>query len=156
MFLDWLERKKDCLIVDGLPLKGAYALLIEIRKSIKVKVGSLGLLNFEKGTWVYVGSAMGEGSTSLEKRLQRHFSKDKSIFWHVDWLLASEASPSAAIWTESEIETECQISQALVKSPIFELGHKGFGSSDCHGACGTHLFRYIGDESVIDTLRGFF
>jgi Uri superfamily endonuclease len=140
----------------GLSLKGAYALIIYISEDINVRIGSLGLLNFEKGTWVYTGSAMGEGSTSLEKRLQRHFSKDKSIFWHIDWLLESRVLLSVAIWGESTIRIECQISQALIKSPFFNPGHKGFGSSDCQSECGTHLFHYIGNKPIIEALREIF
>jgi len=64
-------------------------------------IKSLGEILFEPGLWVYVGSAMGSGSTSLENRLGRHFRKEKTIYWHIDYLLDSDAKIIEAIWAES-------------------------------------------------------
>jgi Uri superfamily endonuclease len=137
-------------------LKGAYALVLRISQPLNTNVGSLGALQFESGIWVYIGSAMGKGSTSLENRLKRHFSSKKTIFWHIDWLLASGAIPLTAIWTKSSEKIECQLSEALIKSPVFESGPKGFGASDCRRSCGTHLFQYIGKNSVNKSLQEVF
>jgi Uri superfamily endonuclease len=88
--------------------------------------------------------------------VERHFSADKSIFWHIDRIIASGARPSHAIIAESDERIECQLSLALVGSPTFELGPKGFGASDCQGKCGTHLFRYIGKMPVLNSLKAIF
>lgn len=137
-------------------MKGAYALVLQIPHVLNVNVGRLGALEFERGMWVYVGSAMGEGSTSLENRLQRHFSNDKSIFWHIDRILASGATSLCAIWTESNEKIECQISEALIRSSEFQSGPKGFGSSDCISGCESHLFHYRGGLNVVDSLQKIF
>jgi Uri superfamily endonuclease len=137
-------------------LKGAYALVLQIPQVLNVDVGQLGALEFKSGMWVYIGSAMGEGSTSLEKRLQRHFSKDKTIFWHIDRILATGATASSAFWIESSEKIECLISDALSRSLKFLSGPKGFGSSDCRNGCESHLFHYKGSVNVIDSLREIF
>lgn len=133
-------------------MKGAYALVLRIAQDLEVNVGSLGLLSLESGVWVYIGSAMGESSTSLEKRLQRHFSNDKTIFWHIDHVIASGAELLGAVIAESNEKIECEISEALINSPLFQPGPKGFGSSDCRSNCGTHLFQYIGKVPIFEPL----
>jgi Uri superfamily endonuclease len=129
---------------------------MRISQTLKVIVGSLGLLSFESGIWIYVGSAMGEGSTSLENRLQRHFSDEKKMFWHIDRVIVAGANPLAAIWMKSNQKIECQLADVLIKSPLFERGPKGFGSSDCQSNCGTHLFRYTGNMPAIELLNDIF
>ena len=64
-------------------MKGIYILLIDLSRSLKIRIGSLGEIYFEKGRYAYVGSAQ----NGLEKRIARHFSKEKKIFWHIDYLL---------------------------------------------------------------------
>lgn len=55
-------------------MKGCYCLIIKLEKNEKIKIGKLGSINFKKGHYVYVGSAM----NSLESRLKRHLSDEKS------------------------------------------------------------------------------
>ncbi|MFB6215830.1 MAG: DUF123 domain-containing protein, partial [Candidatus Aenigmatarchaeota archaeon] len=44
-------------------------------------MGALGKIDFRQGVYVYVGSAM----NSVEKRLERHFSDNKKMHWHIDY-----------------------------------------------------------------------
>ena len=67
-------------------LKGIYVVLISVRENILVKVGALGEILFEKGLYAYVGSAQ----NNLEKRVKRHFRKNKPKFWHIDYLLENK------------------------------------------------------------------
>ena len=64
-------------------MKGIYILLISIAGRISVSVGALGDKSFQKGLYVYVGSAQ----NNLEKRVKRHLRKVKRRFWHIDYLL---------------------------------------------------------------------
>ena len=76
---------------------GSYLVLSEIKKKqLKIKIGKLGALNFKKGYYIYVGSAMGRSSTSLKNRLLRHlksnfYSKNTNnkpkTHWHIDYFL---------------------------------------------------------------------
>ena len=44
-------------------MRGTYTLIIDLEADLSIRLKSLGDLFFEKGTWIYVGSAMGGGST---------------------------------------------------------------------------------------------
>jgi len=114
-------------------MKGIYCLLINIRKNINLKIGSLGKIRFRKVNYVYVGSAQ----NSIEKRVGRHFSKDKKIRWHIDYLLANlNVNLKKALYKKADKEQECKTACFLNKS---EEAVKGFGCSDCR--CVSHLFR---------------
>jgi Uri superfamily endonuclease len=93
----------------------------------------LGKLQLAKGMYLYVGSAQ----NGLEKRLERHFRKEKRRFWHIDYLLENPASKIAtAFIKEAPKATECIIAGAIGKRGE---AITGFGCSDCH--CRSHLFR---------------
>ena len=114
-------------------MKGSYLLLMEVSKDSKIKVGSLDMVNFKKGFYVYVGSAMG----GIEQRVSRHLRKDKKIFWHIDYLLTNKnVRIEKVLYKESEDKEECKVAKKISKlgEPIL-----GFGCSDCK--CESHLFR---------------
>jgi len=39
-------------------MKGAYCLVIELKKNSSIKIGALGTIKFKKGLYCYVGSAL--------------------------------------------------------------------------------------------------
>lgn len=110
-------------------MKGTYVLLIRLEKDTDISIGSLNNISFRKGYYAYVGSGQG----SLEKRVERHFSKEKKRNWHIDYLLEN-AEITEALYFESGKE-ECRLADAMAKK--FE-GIRGFGCSDCK--CPAHLF----------------
>jgi len=113
-------------------LKGIYVLIVEINKTISVNIGALGLLTFPSGLYAYVGSAQ----NNLELRVKRHQSREKRLFWHIDYLLNNEAAKVKDVYFAKGIKAkECKIASLLEKNaePI-----AGFGCSDCH--CESHLF----------------
>jgi Uri superfamily endonuclease len=126
-------------------LKGhIYILGVEINQDIQISVGKLGKIGFYKGFYLYVGSAKDRLST----RLARHLSRDKRLFWHIDYLLASPAVCIKKIWINGN-KSECSVVRLInrnVKSQII----RGFGSSDC--CCPGHL---VFVEKVV-TLERFF
>ena len=109
---------------------GTYILILNLKKTCKIKVGSLGTISFNPGIYAYVGS----GIKSLDKRIERHLKKKKKLYWHIDYFL-KKATIKAIITIESEKKMECEIAHHLSKH--FEVIEK-FGSSDCH--CKGHLF----------------
>lgn len=127
-------------------MKGTYVLLLNMGKNSEIRIGGLGVLDFGKGYYAYVGSGQG----SLEKRLERHFSDKKKRFWHIDYLLG-EAEALGAVYFESGKE-ECRLAGGLAEN--FD-SVKGFGCSDC--SCMSHLFfspdRKILEKKVISTVR---
>ena len=131
--------------------KGIYALVLEIKEEINLNIGKNKNYNFLPGYYIYIGSALGEFSNSIENRLKRHFSNDKKIFWHIDYLLASPlVKPIKAYYAETNQKKECKLAAQLSnfkKSNIFS----NFGNSDCQSGCKTHLF-YFNNMSNLDDI----
>jgi Uri superfamily endonuclease len=110
-----------------------YQLKIEIERPVTLRAGSLGEFLFPPGRYVYTGSAR----RNMEARIARHLRKEKTLRWHIDWLLAAAEVNVVAV-TRSRAE-ECALNQkgrGVVIVP-------GFGASDCRSGCGSHL-RYFG------------
>ena len=110
-------------------MKGTYVLLIKLEKPKRIRIGSLGFVSFRKGYYAYVGS----GLNSLEKRIERHFSRNKKKFWHIDYFL-EWAKPEGVIYFESG-KMEYEVAGKLREE--FECV-RNFGCSDCK--CESHLF----------------
>ena len=111
-------------------MKGSYVILIRLPKAETITIGSLSDVYFPRGYYAYAGSAL----SGVKSRLNRHFSRNKKLHWHIDYLL-QKASITDIIIGESEGRVECAMAQAL--SAQFN-SIPGFGSSDCH--CPSHLF----------------
>ena len=137
-------------------MKGVYVLIIKVKQLTEVQIRSLGVVDFAPGTWVYVGSAMGAGSTSLENRLVRHFRKEKTIHWHIDHLLEKDTEIVKAIWSQSMKHLECEVAHSLSLNNAFESGPKGFGASDCKSGCIAHIFVHQDTKLVDDVLTSIF
>jgi len=121
-------------------MKGAYCLLIRMRKGRRICIGRLGTFLFPKGIYVYTGSGMSD----LEKRIERHKGEGKRRHWHIDYLL-----DFAEIEGEIAIPSPCKI-ECFVNSFVFGMrGARviapGFGSSDC--SCPSHL-AYFGSSAL--------
>lgn len=112
-------------------MKAVYMLFLEMEKEKEIKIGALGPVKFEKGRYVYIGSAQ----NSAEKRLQRHFSSDKKLHWHIDYL-TQEARPYDYFLLPETSEYE-----QLMASIMEEIGQPvpEFGASD--SSKNSHLFR---------------
>jgi sugar fermentation stimulation protein A len=111
--------------------RGSYLLIIHLDKHLETSVGSLGSLSFEKGYYVYVGSAM----KALTARIERHKRKRKTLFWHIDYL-REQGQVVHAIPIRSASPIECEIAESLQK--ISDGPVERFGASDCQ--CDSHLF----------------
>jgi Uri superfamily endonuclease len=110
-------------------MKGTYLLLMELKRDERINVGKIGTLEFRKGFYVYIGSALND----LNSRIRRHLSNVKKIRWHIDYFL-KKAVIKDVFYKESKNREECTISKAFKNlQPIPK-----FGSSDCD--CNTHLF----------------
>ncbi len=122
-------------------MKGVYVLVIEVSRDIDVKIGSLGKVKFTKGLYGYAGS----GQNRLFKRIERHLSDEKKIFWHVDYLLDSGSAKVVRVfYKEGPKSLECRTAAQLSE---YGIGVPGFGCSDCK--CGAHLFRISNLETVL-------
>jgi sugar fermentation stimulation protein A len=116
--------------------RGAYLLLLRLRRKRRVQVGRLGEVTFAAGWYLYVGSAM----ANLTARIERHRRRRKRFHWHVDYLrdVADEVIP---LPIRASSRQECALAADL--QPLFGDGTPGFGCSDC--GCASHLFGSAGD-----------
>lgn len=117
--------------------KGTYCLCIRVKDTIVVRIGALGELTFEKGYYVYVGSAL----NSLEPRIIRHLKVSRKehqvIHWHIDYLLKEkEVEIEKVYFIANGQKQECKLAEKVLEygDPI-----KKFGCSDC--MCISHLYR---------------
>ena len=108
-----------------------YQLFIEVSKAVRVVVGRLGVFEFPAGRYVYTGSAL----RNFEARVRRHLSPTKKMHWHIDYLLAAPGVEVVEVLCYAD--PECVVNQHTVGLIVID----GFGSSDCHAACGSHLKR---------------
>jgi sugar fermentation stimulation protein A len=111
--------------------RGSYLLVLKLERQKLIEVGRLGKFMFQKGYYIYVGSAM----SNLRARIERHRQKRKKMHWHIDYL-TQQTDGFVSIPIRSSQRQECEIAQSL--SSIMKSGPSGFGSSDCK--CLTHLF----------------
>ncbi|MFH8080314.1 MAG: GIY-YIG nuclease family protein [Candidatus Aenigmatarchaeota archaeon] len=123
---------------------GTYILLIELKKDQKIKIGSLGEINFRKGYYCYIGSAFGK-PINIENRISRHLRKNKKLKWHIDYFLNNKYAKIVDVLVFENRKIECFLAKILSKKfkPI-----KKFGSSDCK--CISHF--YYCDEKQIKNI----
>jgi len=115
--------------------RGAYAIVMRLKRRRTIQVGRLGRLAFAAGYHVYVGSAM----RALSARVARHLRLRKKLQWHVDYL-RQVADEVMALPIRSSRRLECEVTELL--SRALQPGPAGFGCSDCK--CATHLFHSPG------------
>jgi Uri superfamily endonuclease len=106
-----------------------YQLLIEVALPVRVAIGRLGTFDFPGGLYCYTGSAR----RNLEARVCRHLSAEKTLRWHIDYLLA--APGVRIVEVRRSAEEECAVNQAVAGEVLV----RGFGASDCHAGCVSHL-----------------
>ena len=132
---------------------GVYVLHLELPQPLHLRVGRLGEYYFQKGIYLYIGSALGPGG--LRARISRHLDRDKSLHWHIDWL-RHVAKVRGVFYTVTNDRLECSWSQALIKLPAACVTAPGFGSSDCRRKpvpCESHLVWFGSDaEGIRDSL----
>ena len=124
-------------------LKGTYCLIIHLSEDSTIEVGKKGFIDFKRGYYVYVGSAL----NSLESRLKRHLKRSKKLFWHVDYLLnCNNAELDEIVFAVDYGKWECKVAVEISKKGDEILG---FGCSDCK--CRSHLFHFNEFEECVET-----
>ena len=123
-------------------MKGSYILVINLKEKKSIQIGKLGKIIFEKGLYIYVGSAL----NGLEQRINRHLRKNKKKHWHIDYFLEF-ANIVDIFYKESQTREECNIAIELDK---YLASIPGFGCSDCK--CKSHLF-FGSYEKIIQVIK---
>jgi Uri superfamily endonuclease len=119
-------------------LKGTYTIVLACERPFQARIGKLGSVEVSRKYCLYTGSALGQGATSLERRLARHERRVKKKRWHVDYLTTRRAVRfEGAFYIVSDKRLECRINRAVQESvrTVTLLPH--LGASDCK--CPAHL-----------------
>lgn len=95
-------------------------------------VGKLGTFLFPAGRYIYTGSAM----NGVEQRLARHRRHNKTLHWHIDYLLHYARITDTRVFPTLR-NVECALNRKVLTQPGAQVIVKGFGSSDCR--CVSHL-----------------
>lgn len=129
-------------------LKGTYCLFINLNQNESLEIGKKGDIQFKKGCYIYVGSAL----NSLEGRIRRHLRQNKKMHWHVDYLLdSSNTHVTEVFYSDDGFKHECDLA-AQIAPKGKEI--KGFGCSDCN--CTAHLFYFQNEsQATLNCLKGF-
>jgi sugar fermentation stimulation protein A len=109
---------------------GSYIMIMELKQTERITVGSLGTLDFPPGFYLYIGTA----KKNLTQRINRHLRKRKQYHWHIDYLRAKAENCTAVPIRSSEM-LEHHLAQAVAVIADWQV--PDFGASDCH--CATHL-----------------
>lgn len=115
-------------------MKGVYTVYFNLSEAKTIECGALGEIDFEPGTYVYIGSAM----NSLESRIHRHFHSQENMHWHIDYF-SEVAEPESTFFVFTEDSSlECILADFFSEE---NESIDNFGSSDCD--CNSHLFRLL-------------
>jgi len=112
-------------------MKGVYCLILCLSEDREIRIGKSGTRMFKAGRYIYTGKHM----VNVEKRIARHFKKDKVLRWHIDYLRAYASSLVSIVEKTTDAGLECKVAGELCRR--FELV-EGFGNSDCK-KCPAHL-----------------
>jgi Uri superfamily endonuclease len=116
-------------------IPGTYVLLLRNSKRQQIQVGRLGLCDFIRGWYLYVGSAFGPGGVAARCAHHRRISLHPR--WHIDYLRAK--TQLRQIWySHDPLHREHQWAGLLGEQLGLNQPIAGFGSSDCD--CGSHLY----------------
>jgi Uri superfamily endonuclease len=117
--------------------RGSYCLCIHVDRDSVIRIGFLGLIQFPKGRYVYIGSALNSLIPRLGRHLRTNRGEGRVAHWHIDYLLREPGVEIEAIYaTDWAVRMECEIA-----THIAEKGEPVpmFGCSDC--ACVSHLYK---------------
>ncbi len=122
-------------------MNGAYVLILRLHSRKNVKVGRLGYIEFNKGFYCYVGSAIGR--TTIENRCKRHLKIIKKMKWHIDYL-RKKAEIIDIVAFSSKRKIECKLARRILKRADSFVPK--FGSTDCN--CKSHLYYFKNKKSL--------
>jgi Uri superfamily endonuclease len=125
--------------------KGTYALILYLSSHCSLRVGRMGVHEFKRGYYLYIGSAFGTGG--LAARIRHHIRLSDRPHWHIDYLRTVSGLKAAWIvfsGSRSDDRANRRLehvwASVVEKMPNARIPIKEFGSSDCR--CASHLFYF--------------
>jgi Uri superfamily endonuclease len=131
------------------PKPGTYALILSCTSSARIQIGCLGLMQLQRGYYVYLGSALGLGG--LRARIAHHQKLSARPHWHIDHLRAH--TQIHCVWFSYDgRRREHQWAGVMWTMRGAKIPLLGFGASDCD--CRSHLYFFKRCPSQIRFQRG--
>lgn len=128
---------------DLMDSKGAYLLLISVTRPIELP-RRFPQPFLPPGYYGYAGSAYGSGG--IRARCRRHLKGAATLRWHIDWI-TRQADELEAYGFPGD--TECRLTETLIRQLQAHNPVNGFGSSDCK-RCQAHLVEFDHGQSASD------
>jgi len=117
------------------PKPATYALILSCTSNAQIQVGRLGIMQLQRGYYVYLGSALGPGG--LRARIAHHQKRSTRPHWHIDYLRVHTRLHS--VWLRYDGRRhEHEWARAMQKVKDSTIPFRGFGASDC--GCPSHLY----------------
>jgi sugar fermentation stimulation protein A len=115
---------------------GVYLLEIFASHPFTLKNKIFSHLIFEPGYYYYSGSAQ----KNLSQRINRHLKKEKTIYWHIDYLTTIPTNEIKSIFILKDVAKnfECNFIFILLNEFNLKIAVNNFGNGDCH-SCKSHL-----------------
>lgn len=128
-------------MASSVSIPGTYALVLELQEPAELRIGSLGLIRFDRPFYIYVGSAFGPGG--VRARIGHHLRPVRRAHWHIDYL--KHCAKVFDVWQCTDrARWECNWAMSILDRRGTSLVPR-FGASDCR--CPSHL---IGVSRHID------
>jgi sugar fermentation stimulation protein A len=131
---------------------GNYLFMLELPEARTLEVAALGTVQFEKGWYVYAGSA----AKNLDQRIARHLRRvRKKKHWHIDWL-TPYAAKCGAFPVRIARSVECDLARSLKAAGGRAIPRFGCSGCLCASSGGSHLYHFAGNplqnRSFVDML----
>jgi Uri superfamily endonuclease len=131
------------------PKLGTYALVFSCASNARIQTGRLGMMQFQPGYYVYLGSALGPGG--LRARIAHHQKPSRRPHWHIDYVRAH--TQIHCIWFGYDARRrEHQWARVVRTMRHARAPLLAFGASDCD--CRSHLYFFQRCPSRISFQRG--
>jgi Uri superfamily endonuclease len=133
----WRKLKLPHIYSRVVPVKGVYCLCIENHCEQSIHVGALDEIEFNRGYYIYVGSALNSLIPRLKRHLKMSLGEHKKNHWHIDYFLNKPLVEIKSIYIlQTKENLECTIAKKINEygKPISR-----FGCSDCR--CKSHLYK---------------
>ncbi len=110
---------------------GLYCVVVGLGSKRRIRIGALGVIDFEVGVYLYIGSA----KRGLGARVARHKKRVKPLRWHIDYLRRHCKWMGVTMY--NGMTGECELVDKIKMLINGHVAVNSFGSSDCR--CPGHL-----------------
>lgn len=113
--------------------------------NVKIKVGSIGEIEFCQGFYGYIGSSRSSNFARLKRHKDISINNNNTRHWHIDYLNGNENTKLYGAYITQSAK-ECVVSESINLDMI-----EKFGCSDCD--CESHLKYHPSTNKFTESVR---